>query len=121
MMGHKPFAPKLFHRLSLEKMVPQDDLIRRLEAVVDLAFVRDFPLKYKHTPPAVLGRNAPLRGAVGYSLGIVGPPGILLCRMHTDMFRPKHSALNQCASYGTSNTSTSPTPVVPPNPLTIAV
>jgi hypothetical protein len=40
MMGKKDFKPRIFYRLSLEKMVPQDHLVRALEEVMDLGFVR---------------------------------------------------------------------------------
>ena len=46
MMGQKQFAPRLFHALSLQAMVPPDHLLRRLEAVVDLAFVRELCAGY---------------------------------------------------------------------------
>lgn len=40
MMGRKQFAPRLFHTLSLEAMVPADHRLRRLEAVLDLSSVQ---------------------------------------------------------------------------------
>jgi len=40
MMGRKQFVPRLFHTLSLEAMVPADHRLRRLEAVLDLSFVK---------------------------------------------------------------------------------
>jgi len=46
MMGQKQFAPRLFHALSLQAMIPSDHLLRRLEAVVDFAFVRELCAGY---------------------------------------------------------------------------
>jgi transposase len=56
MMGTKPrsFAP-LPHDLSLEDLVPEDHLYRRLEATLDLSFVRELvaPLYAKGGRPSV--------------------------------------------------------------------
>ena len=50
MMGQKDFAPKLFHSLSLSKLVPEGHLVRRLEEVFDLCFVRKLCAPfYSHT------------------------------------------------------------------------
>jgi transposase len=50
MLGRKVFAPKLFHRFSLEAQVPEDHLLRRVAAVVDFAFVRRLTARfYSHT------------------------------------------------------------------------
>ena len=46
MMGKKQFAPRLFHALSLEAMIASDHQLRRLAAVVDLSFVREFCASY---------------------------------------------------------------------------
>lgn len=46
MMGQKHFAPKLFHTLSLDMMVPKGHLLRRLEAIVNLSFVRELCAPY---------------------------------------------------------------------------
>ena len=40
MLGEKKFVPKLFYGFSLEKIVPEDDFYRKLEARVDLSWVR---------------------------------------------------------------------------------
>ena len=40
MMGQKDFVPKLFHSLSLARLVPAGHLVRRLEEVLGLSFVR---------------------------------------------------------------------------------
>ncbi len=39
-MGQKDFVPKLFHSLSLARLVPAGHLVRRLEEVLGLSFVR---------------------------------------------------------------------------------
>ncbi len=50
MMGRKSLAPRLFHSLSLQEMVPADHLLRRLNKVVDLSFVRQLCAPfYSHT------------------------------------------------------------------------
>ena len=50
MMGRKRFEAKLFHSLSLAKLVPEGHLLRRLEETIDLSFVRDYCQEYySHT------------------------------------------------------------------------
>ena len=50
MLGRKRFEPKLFYQFSLEDRVPEDHLLRRVVAVVDLAFVRRLTARfYSHT------------------------------------------------------------------------
>ena len=50
MMGRKRFEAKLFHSLSLAKLVPQDHLLRRLDETLDLSFVREYCGEYySHT------------------------------------------------------------------------
>jgi len=50
MMGKKDFKPRIFYRLSLEKMVPQDHLVRALEEILDMKFIRGLCKKYySHT------------------------------------------------------------------------
>ena len=46
MMGQKHFTPKLFHSLSLDKMVPKGHLLRRLEDTINLSFVRKLCAPY---------------------------------------------------------------------------
>jgi transposase len=50
MMGKHRFAPKLYYELSLDRLVPQDHLLRQISAAIDFAFV--YPLArpyYSHT------------------------------------------------------------------------
>ena len=42
MMGRKRFEAKLFHSLSLAKLVAEGHLLRGLEETIDLSFVRDY-------------------------------------------------------------------------------
>jgi transposase len=50
MMGKKDFKPRIFYRLSLEKMVPQDHLVRALDEILDMHFIRKLCRKYySHT------------------------------------------------------------------------
>jgi transposase len=50
MMGRKDFSPRLFHSLSLGQLVPADHLLRRLEKLLDLSFVRKLCAGYySHT------------------------------------------------------------------------
>lgn len=72
MMGKKEFKPRIFYRLSLEKMVPQDHLVRALEEILDMGFIRGLCLKYySHTgqpsvDPVVLFKMM----LIGYLFGI---------------------------------------------------
>ncbi len=50
MMGQRDFETKLYYQLSLDELVPQDHLLRRIAERVDFSFVR--PLcrpYYSHT------------------------------------------------------------------------
>ncbi len=40
MMGQRQFAPKLFYQFSLESLVPDTHLLRRIAAAVDFSFIR---------------------------------------------------------------------------------
>ena len=72
MLGRKEFRPKLFYHLSLEEYVPEDHLLRRVTAAVDLGFVPRLTARfYSHTgqpgiDPVVLFKMALL----GYLYGI---------------------------------------------------
>jgi transposase len=72
MMGKKDFKPRIFYRLCLEKMVPQDHLVRALEEILDMGFIRGLCRKYySHTgqpsvDPIVLFKMM----LIGYLFGI---------------------------------------------------
>ena len=72
MLGRKEFRPKLVYHLSLEAYVPEEHLLRRVAAAVDLAFVTRLTARfYSHTgqpgiDPVVLFKMALL----GYLYGI---------------------------------------------------
>ncbi len=42
MMGKHQFAPKLYYQLSLDRLVPEDHLLRQIYATIDFSFV--YPL-----------------------------------------------------------------------------
>jgi len=46
MMEKKDFKPRIFYRLSLEEMVSQDHLVRALEEILDMNFIRGLCRKY---------------------------------------------------------------------------
>src|SRR5438132_13498410 len=50
MMGQRRFECKLYYEFSLERLVPEDHLLRRISAAVDFSFVRPLcrPF-YSHT------------------------------------------------------------------------
>ena len=72
MMGHRRFAPKLYYQLSLDRLVPQNHLLRLIAEVIDFSFV--YPLArpyYSHTgqpsvDPVVLFKTL----LIGYLYGI---------------------------------------------------
>jgi transposase len=72
MMGKKDFKRRIFYRLSLEKMIPQDHLVRALEEILDMNFIRGLCRKYySHTgqpsvDPIVLFKMM----LIGYLFGI---------------------------------------------------
>ncbi len=50
MMGKHQFAPKLYYELSLDRLVPQDHLLRQIAAAIDFAFVYSIAQPYySHT------------------------------------------------------------------------
>lgn len=72
MMGIKPYQEKMFYDFSLEKRVPQDHLLRKVDKIIDLRFVRDLVAPYySHTgqpsiDPEVLFRMM----IIGYLYGV---------------------------------------------------
>jgi transposase len=72
MMGFRRFAPKLYYQLSLDRLVPQNHLLRLIAEVIDFSFV--YPLArpyYSHTgqpsvDPVVLFKAL----LIGYLYGI---------------------------------------------------
>ena len=72
MMGRRQFAPKLFYELSLDRLVPETHLLRRVAAAVDFSFMRALCQRYySHTgqpsvDPVVLFKML----LVGYLYGI---------------------------------------------------
>jgi len=72
MMGKHQFAPKLYYQLSLDRLVPQDHLLRQMSEAIDFSFV--YPLArpyYSYTgqpsvDPIVLFKTL----LVGYLYGI---------------------------------------------------
>ena len=72
MMGQRQFAPKLYYQLSLDNLVPEGHLLRRIAAALDFSFVRPLcrPF-YSHTgqpsvDPVVLFKTL----LIGYLYGI---------------------------------------------------
>lgn len=50
MMGQKVFQEKFFYDISLSKRIPEDHILRRINEVVDLCFVRQLTASfYSHT------------------------------------------------------------------------
>src|SRR2546426_10218143 len=79
MMGQRRFESKLYYEFSLDRLVPEDHLLRRIAAAVDFSFVR--PLcrpYYSHTrqpsvDPVVIFKMM----LIGYLYGLPserGPP-----------------------------------------------
>jgi transposase len=72
MMGYRRFAPKLYYQLSLDHLVPQNHLLRRIAEVMDFSFV--YPMArpyYSHTgqpsvDPVVLFKAL----LIGYLYGV---------------------------------------------------
>jgi len=72
MMGYRRFAPKLYYQLSLDRLVPQNHLLRRIAQVIDFSFVYRLARPYySHTgqpsvDPVVLFKTL----LIGYLYGI---------------------------------------------------
>jgi transposase len=72
MMGLRRFAPKLYYQLSLDRLVPQNHLLRRIAEVIDFSFVYRLARPYySHTgqpsvDPVVLFKAL----LIGYLYGI---------------------------------------------------
>lgn len=41
MLGHKEFQPQLFSSIDIEKLIPKNHLLRKIEKTIDFSFVRD--------------------------------------------------------------------------------
>ena len=72
MMGKHQFAPKLYYELSLDRLVPQDHLLRQISAAIDFAFIHPLARPYysytgqPSVDPIVLFKTL----LVGYLYGI---------------------------------------------------
>jgi transposase len=72
MMGQRQFSPKLFYQFSLDSLVPETHLLRRIAAAVDFSFIRPLCRDYYSTTgqpsidPVVLFKML----LVGYLYGI---------------------------------------------------
>src|SRR3990172_7122623 len=72
MMGRHRFSAKLYYQLSLDQLVPQDHLLRRIADHIDFSFVYGLALPYySHTgqpsvDPVVLFKTL----LVGYLYGV---------------------------------------------------
>ena len=113
-MGRKDFTAKLFHSLSLSRLVPKGHLVRRLEGILDLGFVRRLCRRYySHTgqpsvDPVVVFKMLLL----GYFYGITSERRLAEeCSLHLafrwylgydlDEPTPNHSVLSKARSrYG---------------------
>ncbi len=79
MMGQRRFAPKLYYQLSLDHLVPEDHLLRRVAACLDFSFI--YPLArpyYSHTgqpsvDPVVLFKTL----LIGYLFGVASERRLL--------------------------------------------
>lgn len=49
MMGKRKFAPKLYYQLSLDRLVPQEHLLRRIAEAIDFSFI--YPLARAYYSP----------------------------------------------------------------------
>jgi hypothetical protein len=66
MMGQREFGAKLYYQLSLDKLVPQDHLLRRITSAVDFSFVRPPCHPYLRPHWATFGRRiSPVQNAAG--------------------------------------------------------
>lgn len=72
MMGRRKFAPKLYYQLSLDRLVPQDHLLRQIAEAIDFSFIYRLARPYySHTgqpsvDPIVLFKAV----LIGYLYGI---------------------------------------------------
>ena len=72
MMGRRRFAPKLYYQFSLDSLVPEDHLLRRIADSVDFSFIYSLARPYySHTgqpsvDPVVLFKTL----LIGYLYGI---------------------------------------------------
>ena len=72
MMGRQEAAAELFYRFSMETHVPAEHLLRRVDAVLDLSFVRaSLAEHYSHTGRPSIDPELMIRMMlVGYLYGI---------------------------------------------------
>jgi len=108
MMGQRQFETKLYYQLSLERLVPEDHLLRRVASAVDFSFVRPLcrPF-YSHTgqpsvDPVVIFKML----LVGFLYGITSERRLVqevslhlayrwFCGYDFDVPTPDHSVLRR--------------------------
>ncbi len=72
MMGTKSFQEKIYYNFSLSKRIPEDHILRKIDKVIDLSFVRVLVSdKYSHTGQPSIDPNVLFRMMlIGYFYGI---------------------------------------------------
>lgn len=86
MQGRTQFQPELFHTVALDDFVPQDHLLRKIDAVLDLEFV------YELTSPLYCADNGrvSIDPALFFRMQIVG----YLYRINSDRKLCEEISLN---------------------------
>ena len=46
MQGQHKYQPKLFVQIDIEKMIPQNHLLRKIDQILDLSFARELTKEY---------------------------------------------------------------------------
>jgi len=90
MMGKHQFAPKLYYELSLDRLVPQDHLLRQISAAIDFAFV--YPIARPTLPSRSFGQQARLTCLRGFVImadcTLCAPTDVLLNHAQKRSFLP---------------------------------
>ena len=109
MQGQHIYQPKLFVQIDLEKLIPQNHLLRRIDKILDLSFVRDLTKDYycqNNGRPSIDPELFFRVILIGYIFNIDSDRRLCeelrynlayrwYCKLEIDDFTPDHSSLSR--------------------------
>jgi transposase len=109
MQGQQKYQPKPFVKINIEKLIPQTHLLRRIEKVIDLSFVRDLTKEYycqNNGRPSIDPELFFRMILIGYIFNIDSDRKLCeevrynlayrwYCKLNIDDFTPNHSSISR--------------------------
>lgn len=109
MQGKHRYQPKLFVQIDIEKLVPQNHLLRKIDQILDLSFVRDLTKEYycqNNGRPSIDPELFFRIILIGYIFNITSDRKLCeelrynlayrwYCKLEIDDFTPDHSSLSR--------------------------